>query len=1734
MSRVAGLVAAGSLVLAGLAVPTTATASPSDGTLTVRLVRDVNGNGSYDPALEVGVPGIPVTVTDPAGGTATGTTGPDGVVKVDLGPVTGGGYRVDASIPSTMPHLRPAPTGNGLSGLTEFVSGPNPSITMGVWNPAGYCQANPTLATACQRNIAKTGNDPAARSLMTFPFTARGNAPAPTAIAKQGDTGSVFGLAYRKQDKRLFSGAFAKRLAPYGPGGPGAIYVTTPAGVTSQFATVPNAGSTQHSDSHDGSFFSVPGKESLGDLEMSEDGTALYTVNLADKKLYVFDATVPTASAPVGAYDIPATGCANAADWRPSALAAHDGVLYVGGVCAGQDLKALVLPFQKGTFGAPALTKALGTGWHAWLDRWGLKQITATGADVAYAQPFLTNMAVESNGDMVLALRDRFGDQLGHQTPAPNGNNAYNAVVAGTLDRVCKQECANTFKDTKTGMGALAMVPGSAKMPATTLGGASWVDRAAGAVGGTFQIADQEGWGKANSLADLEALCDLAPLQLGSRVWFDADKDGVQDGTEPPLQGVKVTATPCAGGAALPAQTTNSKGEYAFSAGVLPDTCYNVKFDFTGAVTTGLPGAPPGSSLKWTVKQAGANKSADSNVDPASGLATVTTGSAGSVDTTIDAGVIAPTSTLGDMVWMDNNRNGVFDSGEPGVPGVTVTAGSFKAVTGQDGKYVLGGLPDGTYQVCFTGWPAGYLPTIANQGSDSTDSDADPGSGCAPPVTVGPAKREDLTIDFGVRPPNKVGDLVWSDTNRNGLFDADEPPVPGVTVTVGSLTTVTGLDGKYVFDKLPDGKHTVCFDLKNLPAAFLDFQPTKANQGDDALDSDVDMATGCAQLITLDAGNAENFAVDAGLVPPVNRIGDFVWSDLNRDGRQDPGEPGLAGVQVTLGTQKVFTAADGRYMFEGMPDGKYAVCFGKHADFDFVTPNTGDDSKNSDADPKTGCAPEVSVGPGTRSVLSVDAGFSAPPQSIGDFVWSDANRNGLFDTGEPGVAGVTVTVGTMKTTTGPDGKYLFTGLPEGDHTVCFTAPGDLQMTKPNAGDDGLDSDADPASGCTSPVRLGPGSRSVLTVDAGLSSPVNRIGDFVWSDLNRNGRFDSGEPGVPGVTVTAGTLQTTTGADGKYLLSDVPDGKYRVCFAVNGFKLGAGVDSTGCAPEVSVGPGNRSVLTVDVGLLSAPNKVGDLVWRDTNRNGLYESGEPGMPGITVTTGNLTTVTGANGEYQFPELGDGKHAVCFVLKDDLQLTKPFAGSADKDSNADPSSKCAPAVTLGPSNREDLTVDAGLMSPVNRIGGFLWLDRNRNGAADQGELPAPGVTVKAGSLTTVTDASGKYLFSDLPDGTHQVCFGAHQDFTAACAADVVLGVGKREFLSVDAGLVAPPNQIGDLVWLDSNRNGSLDADESGLPGITVYAGSLKTVTDAAGKYLFNDLPDGSYRVCFALPDNYLYTQADGCAETVTLGPGNRSVMSLDAGLRLPNQLGGLVWYDTNGNGIPDAGEGGVAGVEVTVGSHKVVTGPDGRYLVEGLPDGRYVACFARFGEYQAVAIDPSTWCTAPTRLYAGKWEDLSLNAGLVSPRNRIGDFVWIDKSRDGLQDPAEAGAANVTLVLLEDGQEVAKTVTDKNGRYLFDGLSDGNYVVCLPRSELKGHSIATRDAGEDTRDSDVDTTSGCSKPVHVGSSKREVLTADIGLLPPKALAHTGASIGWLVTGGVGVLAIGLLLLLYRRRKA
>lgn len=230
--------------------------------------------------------------------------------------------------------------------------------------------------------------------------------------------------------------------------------------------------------------------------------------------------------------------------------------------------------------------------------------------------------------------------------------------------------------------------------------------------------------------------------------------------------------------------------------------------------------------------------------------------------------------------------------------------------------------------------------------------------------------------------------------------------------------------------------------------------------------------------------------------PPIAKIGDFVWADRNRDGLQDPDEPGVADVKVTLkdgagGTVGTTTTDDkGKYGFEKLKDGTYQVCFAVPAGFTATRRDAGGDDRDSDADPG-GCTAPRTVGRPSHEDFAVDLGLVSPTNRLGGFTWADTDRNGLPDAGEPGLAGVKAVLKTAdgkevaSAVTGADGSYAFDGLEDGTYRVCFTADG-RHPTAKAAGDGTHDSDADPASGCTDPRTLGPGKREDHTVDAGFA------------------------------------------------------------------------------------------------------------------------------------------------------------------------------------------------------------------------------------------------------------------------------------------------------------------------------------------------------------------------------------------------------------------------------------------------------------------------------------------------------------------------------------------------------------------------------------------------------------------------------------------------------------------------
>ncbi|HGL3091552.1 TPA: SdrD B-like domain-containing protein, partial [Staphylococcus aureus] len=306
---------------------------------------------------------------------------------------------------------------------------------------------------------------------------------------------------------------------------------------------------------------------------------------------------------------------------------------------------------------------------------------------------------------------------------------------------------------------------------------------------------------------------------------------------------------------------------------------------------------------------------------------------------------------IGNYVWEDTNKNGIQELGEVGVKGVTVVAYDNKTnkevgrtITDEKGGYLIPNLPNGDYRVEFSNLPKGYEVTPSKQGNnEELDS-----NGLSSVITVN--GKDNLSADLGIyKPKYNLGDYVWEDTNKNGVQDKDEKGISGVTVTLKDendkvlKTVTTDENGKYQFTDLNNGTYKVEFET---PSGYT---PTSVTSGNDTeKDSNGLTTTGVIK-------DADNMTLDSGFYKtPKYSLGDYVWYDSNKDGKQDSTEKGIKDVKVTLLNEKgevigtTTTDENGKYRFDNLDRGKYKVIFEKPAGLTQTGTNTTEDDKDAD------------------------------------------------------------------------------------------------------------------------------------------------------------------------------------------------------------------------------------------------------------------------------------------------------------------------------------------------------------------------------------------------------------------------------------------------------------------------------------------------------------------------------------------------------------------------------------------------------------------------------------------------------------------------------------------------------------------------------------------------------------------------------------------------------------------
>ena len=429
----------------------------------------------------------------------------------------------------------------------------------------------------------------------------------------------------------------------------------------------------------------------------------------------------------------------------------------------------------------------------------------------------------------------------------------------------------------------------------------------------------------------------------------------------------------------------------------------------------------------------------------------------------------------------------------------------------------------------------------------------------------------------------------------------------------------------------------------------------------------------------------------------------------------------------------------------------------------------------------------------------------------------------------------------------------------------------------------------------------------------------------------------------------------------------------------------------------------------------------------------------------------------------------------------------------------------------------------------------------------------------LQQITDQNGNYQFSGLdPNTTYQIRLDDLSDFNnSGSLANLNLtqpNLGTDDNFDSDAALIGnfpaiyaltgPTGVYSDsydfgfyqgaiicgYAWDDNDADGIQDAVELAMDSIQVElinsGGAIvdTAYTNSVGAYNFPNIIPGTYTLqithlgtggyTFTAPnvggDDNLDSDVDA---TGLIGPivveGGDQSCNHDVGLMLPlpnpAAIVGTVWDELINDGIQDANEIGVAGVQVNLLDAAqfvlatTTTDVNGNYEFNNLPPNEDYYINVVPGISNPITspqdaggddtvdsdVDPISGTTAILTPLPDETIE-HVDAGIIFPYS-LGNQVWLDDNQNGLLDANEGivPGAEIYLYDVTNGIYLDTTMTDVNGKFVFTGLQPGDYLLELL---LPNNLISTNDVGTSSLPNDVDNDDngiGILNATHVKSS-------------------------------------------------
>lgn len=953
------------------------------------------------------------------------------------------------------------------------------------------------------------------------------------------------------------------------------------------------------------------------------------------------------------------------------------------------------------------------------------------------------------------------------------------------------------------------------------------------------------------------------------------------------------------------------------------------------------------------------------------------------------------------------------------------------------------------------------------------------------PLRIERLERRDVPA-VSALPPSIVSGYVYHDVDDNGVRDAGEAGIAGVTITLSgtdvfdqniSVSTLTDADGNYSFNTVDPG---VYYITETQPEGWIDGQEgvgTGVEGGIAANDQFWIIVDDCEL-------QARDFNFGEKRLPPPPRpssISGTVYCDANSNGVQDAGEEGIAGVYIDIagiladgrdwGTAITSTDANGFYQFSNLLPGSYTIAEAQPAGYT--------DGLDTLGTPFAGIAGNDVLNVMITAADADQAGTGynfgeIGPSSISGSVYIDANYNGIWDAGDRGLAGVAIyLLGTdfnnqpvsLTTITDANGNYEFLNLQPGVYRLVEVPPANLISGRTQAGTaGGVEFDDEIAD-----IRLEACAKATGYFFGEAECPpedqLHTLSGHVFNDCNNNGIYDVGELPIAGVIVTLTGTQldgvavsrtTTTNAAGEYLFTDLKPGTYRLDETQPAAYLD-GKDAAGTPfGGTATGVGGDSITNIVVPNSPQPlngvnydfgevnSSVSGLVYVDNNINGVNDPGEPGLAGVTVTlTGTndlnenvaVTTTTAADGTYAFNRLRPGLYKI--------NETQPPGYVDGVDTVGTAGGSNAVNDELSGINLDGCTHAKGynfgecLKPNLHSLSGYVYDDcPNNDGVKDPGELGIAGVTIvltgtddlgAAVTRTTVTDANGFYKFSDLRAGTYKVVEQQPADYLDGKDKAGTPFAANATVSDEFSNVVIPPSPVS-------------------LDGVNFNFGELKPSAISGFVFIEKDGTPNYTNRGAAVGDVPLAGIAATPNDTVrAAATGDVPLAGVTVTLTGTTDLGVAVTASTTTN---------------AAGFYEFKGLRPGTYALRetqptdpGLRDDLDFAGTIKGGTVGTVANDLITNIILPA-CEVGQEYNFGEKLPEVKPEipNTISGYVYHDLNKNGVKDPGEPGIPCVRVVLTgtstadaPNGGPVNRTIsTSATGFYQFLNVYAGTYTL------------------------------------------------------------------------------------------